>query len=604
MKNVVILLIDALRAKNLSLFGYPRETDKNLKELSKDAVLFRQHFSVTNATVPAITSILTGLYPPSHGVIHQLPYTKEEEKKKAEEIKFWFPSFLKEKGYETICIDWMGMWMSKGFDFYGEKDEDSIPKERTAPFLPVKETMDLAISRIEKSKKPFFLFTHLWDTHFPFPNIEYESKGTEGERIKMLEGIKDEKQREYLKRRIENADLCTLEEMKEKYDLAVKNTDKEIGRLCDFLKEKDMWNDTVFVVLADHGTNITEHGIYFSHSGLFDESIHTPLIMRFPGVGGKEINEFTQHTDIVPTILDYLGLEKGNFDGYSLLNLIQNNVPVREKIVAFDGLCEDVKAVRTKERKLIRAENNFCNLCKGQHHAKDEEYDLIHDPEEGKNIYQESRKRLFENMASHLERQQKEWKSPLIYAGGKYYQSLAEAGIEGMRNTEQRFVDYELGKYLDSQKEVLDIGGNTGFFSIYVSQFAKGCDVVEINPFFCEIGREVARFLARDVRFHPMEFEAFQTDKKYDLVFSFAADEVADGLSTLKFEKYIEKILFLLKDKGLICFESQAEDIFYDKFSPKLEYLKQKFDTVLIKKINSSYPVNVPERIFFIGSKK
>lgn len=214
------------------------------------------------------------------------------------------------------------------------------------------------------------------------------------------------------------------------------------------------------------------------------------------------------------------------------------------------------------------------------------------------------KKKLHKKLAEYLKQQKKEWKSPLIYAGGKYYQSLEEVGIKGMRNTEQRFIDYELKDYLNPQKKVLDIGGNTGFFSIYISQFVNSCDVVEINPFFCEIGKKVARFLDRNVNFYTIDFKDFQTKKEYDAVISFAADDVADGLSALKFENYIEKIRSLLKEKGLIFFESQAEDIFYGKFGPKLEYLKEKFNILLQKKVKSSYPINVPERIFVIGEKK
>lgn len=144
-KNIIILLVDALRTKNLSLFGYAHENDKNLKEIASKNILFRQHFSISNATAPAVTSILTAMYPPSHGIIHQLPYTKQEEMDKVEQIKFWFPDYLKERGYETICIDWVGLWLKRGFDFYGEYDENQEIIERKSPFISAKETIDLSI---------------------------------------------------------------------------------------------------------------------------------------------------------------------------------------------------------------------------------------------------------------------------------------------------------------------------------------------------------------------------------------------------------------------------------------------------------------------------
>ncbi len=115
--------------------------------------------------------------------------------------------------------------------------------------------------------------------------------------------------------------------------------------------------------------------------------------MRIPGLGAKEITELVQNVDITPTILDYLKLEaNGEFDGISLLSLIKSNRLVRDKIFLFDGLCADIKAVRTKNRKLIIAKDNFCNLCKASHHEKIEEYDLEKDPEETINVYSKESK--------------------------------------------------------------------------------------------------------------------------------------------------------------------------------------------------------------------
>ena len=386
MKNIIILLIDALRIKNLSLFGYNKETDKFLKNLSKDNILFKQHFSTSNATAPAITSILTGKYPQNHGIIHQLPYTKKEEIEKVERASFWLPSFLKEKGYETICIDWVGQWFKKGFDFYGEEDEEH--KFSATYFISAKETIDLAISRIKKTQKPFFLLTHFWDTHFPFPNTNYVSIHNENDKIKTLDGIKNESEREYLKKRIDNIPLYTIQDMIDKYDLSIKQIDNEIQRLCYFLKQNNLFENTIIFVLGDHGDSLTEHDIYFNHSGLYDDSIHVPMLVYIHGFEKKEINELTQHTDILPTILDYLNFETNEkYDGSSLIPLIKNNIPIRDKIFAFDGLANDIRAVRTKNRKLIIAKDSFCNLCKSFHHKEFEEYNLDEDKNETNNIY-------------------------------------------------------------------------------------------------------------------------------------------------------------------------------------------------------------------------
>lgn len=394
-KNIIIIFVDAFRAKSLSLFGYEDGTDKNLKKIAQESLFFKKHFSSSNATAPSVTSMFTGKFPNNHGIIHQLPYTKQEEFDNFEKnLKFWLPSYLRDKGYETIAIDWIGLWFKKGFDYYGEWEniDNSVNQRPSKLFSSAKEMTDLALYKIKKNqdkedKKPFFLFMHFWDTHFPFPNTEYNVSRTEEDFKNTLSSIEDDYQREYLKKRLKGKGFYIIQDIISKYNLSIKNIDGEIGRICDFLKFNRLWDDTILVILGDHGENLQDHGIYFSSSGLYDTTIHVPLIMRLPGVEAKEINELVQNIDIVPTIMDYIGFKKENFDGISLLPLINYNQPVRTKIFSFDGLCENVIAVRTKSRKLIFAKNNFCNLCKSKHHDKIEEYDLESDPNETTNIY-------------------------------------------------------------------------------------------------------------------------------------------------------------------------------------------------------------------------
>jgi len=378
--NIVMVVIDAFRPDHLSLFGYGRETDHNLKRIAKEAILFRNQFSVSNATASALTSIFSGLVPSTHGVIHQFPYTKPEEFDRAEKIKFWLPSFLKGRGYETMAFDWVGEWFTKGFNYYKESDE-----ELETLFAPTKMTVDLAISKIKKAGRPFFAFLHLWDTHFPFPNTPYQGSGA-NEAEKILSSIKNEKQKEYVKKRMDAAKLYSVQDITNKYDETIQIIDNEIGRLYNFLKQENLLDNTIVIILGDHGDIITEHGIYFGNCGLFDGSVRAPLIIKLPSLKGKEISEMVQNTDIVPTILDFLG-EKIVLDGKSLLPLIKEGRKVRSKILLFDGLANDVKAVRTEGRKLIVAKDNFCNLCKASHHYDVEEYDLVKDPQEKRNIF-------------------------------------------------------------------------------------------------------------------------------------------------------------------------------------------------------------------------
>ncbi len=380
--NIVVVIIDAFRPDHLSMFGYGKETDANLKRIAKESVLFRNQFSVSNATAPAVTSILSGLLPSSHGVIHQFPYTKPEEFEKVEKIGFWLPSYLKDRGYETMAFDWISFWFEKGFDYYKESEE-----EIEGLFPPTKMTVDLAISKIKKAKKPFFALLHLWDTHFPFPNTPYKGGGP-NEADKILADIKDEKQRAYVNNRMNAAKLYSVQDVTNKYDETIKIIDQEVGRLYDFLKSENLLENTILVILGDHGDIIHEHGIYFSHCGLFDGSTRAPMIIKLPGVKGKETSEMVQNIDIVPTILEFLSEKTAPvFDGKSLIPLINTGAKVRDRVFLFDGLANDVRAVRTGNKKLIVAKDSFCNLCKSSHHHGTVEYDLSKDPEETKDIF-------------------------------------------------------------------------------------------------------------------------------------------------------------------------------------------------------------------------
>jgi arylsulfatase A-like enzyme len=193
-----------------------------------------------------------------------------------------------------------------------------------------------------------------------------------------------------------------------KYDLAIETIDFQIGRLYKYLKKKNLWKDTIFVILGDHGTNLTDHNVYFSSSSLYDNTIHVPMIMHLPGIKSGEINEFAQNVDILPTIMDSIGYKiDEKIDGLSLMSLIEKGEPIRDKVFSWDGLSENIKSVRTKKRKLILAEDASCNLCKSSHHEKKEEYDLEKDLMEKKNIYSESEDNQGNELWKSLEEKKK-----------------------------------------------------------------------------------------------------------------------------------------------------------------------------------------------------
>ena len=212
---------------------------------------------------------------------------------------------------------------------------------------------------------------------------------------------------------------------------------------------------------------------------------------------------------------------------------------------------------------------------------------------------------LHKKLKKHLDDQSKNWSS-FIYAQQKgFYQGFDEIKIEGCRPTEKRFERYKIEKYLGKDKSALDIGSNCGFFSLFVSRFINNLDGIELNPFMISIANDTKSFLKiNNVTFFCSEFEKFQTEKKYDIAFSLANDSTIDKNTKFNFEEYIQRIRQLLKEKGILIFESQAIDVLIPKkFEPKNEILQKYFKVIEKRMVESEYPINVPQRIFLVLQK-
>ena len=213
---------------------------------------------------------------------------------------------------------------------------------------------------------------------------------------------------------------------------------------------------------------------------------------------------------------------------------------------------------------------------------------------------------LHAKLQKHLDEQSKEWDS-FIYAKEKgFYQGFNEIQIDGCRPTEKRFERYNIDKYLSTTKSALDIGSNCGFFSLFVSRFLAEVTGIEINQHLISIADDTKDFLQiNNTNFISSKFEKFQTDKKFDIIFSFANDSTIDSNTEFNFEQYTKKILDLLQNNGLLIFESQAIDaIIPQKFDPKMQILEKFFVVLEKRNVESEYPLNVPERIFLVLKKK
>jgi len=435
-KNIIFILIDALRKDHLSTYGYPKKTTPNIDKIAEKSVIFNNAFSCINATDPSITSIFTGKYPHNHGINnHGYKITKKEINNFLNKKLPSLQSILKQNGYKTYGLDWLGRWHKKGFDFYlGISDRskkkkiiDKINKflakitsihklitkayhsrifnpifEKIQPYPNGKKLTDKALEIIKKEKNPFFMFIHYWDVHAPYncPNKKSIRNFIDKKNLipskKYINKIKDKGVRKFYQTITNYAPY--LNETLARYDACTYYVDQHVKRIIDLLKNQNKLDNTILIFTSDHGESLIEHNILFDHHGLYDCSIRVPLILKKPRQKQKiKINQLFQHTDLLPTLLDLLEIKHpNNFDGSSFISKMnsknQNKETKREYIFLEEHHLQQKQAVRTKEHKLILSinpDNPRCERCDYIHGGINEFYNLEKDPYEKENKYSE-----------------------------------------------------------------------------------------------------------------------------------------------------------------------------------------------------------------------
>ncbi len=192
-----------------------------------------------------------------------------------------------------------------------------------------------------------------------------------------------------------------LEHLIARYDAEILYTDEMLGTILSLLKARGLWEESLIVVLSDHGDEFYEHG-HFNHGhSLYDELIRVPLLIRFPhgAHGGRRIRAQVEMIDVLPTVLESLGLPvPEGLDGTSLLPLLREDpgaIDAGEPRYAISGATEVGLAVRSRTHKLIRTPKG------------DSFFSLLDDPEELRDIYDPADPRVQE-FVRILEAYQKE----------------------------------------------------------------------------------------------------------------------------------------------------------------------------------------------------
>lgn len=310
-KNVILITISTLRANHVTCLGYSRDTTPNYDEFAKQNILFTNAFATSGWMMPAHGSIFTSLYPGTHGATHIDKNLNEDPNTLAEILTSngyccagfsCDPRLDREHGFGQgfdLYDDYSVLLMLDGLTFGTEKLD--INKQRTNALIN-----DAAIGWLNKNThKPFFLFVHYYDNHWDYlPPSPYDKLYDPNYNGK-IDGKEISKEPLYSN----PPDKMDIEHIIALYDGEVKQTDSDLGEMLKYLKKKGFYDNSIIIVMSDHGEQFYEHG-NTSHQGLWDELVHIPLSISIPGasVKDKKINSLISQMDIMPTILDYLGM--------------------------------------------------------------------------------------------------------------------------------------------------------------------------------------------------------------------------------------------------------------------------------------------------------
>ncbi len=424
--NIALLTVDTLRADHLGCYGYPRPTSPFLDAFAQTGALAERFFAPAIPTHPSYTTLLTGQFPTTHNIV-----AHGGRAELAREAPNLAEQFL-QAGYATCSVDnlWrQRFWFGRGFEFIID------PSTRHELLLAVtcEELNHRAIPWLREHRdEPFFLFMHYWDPHYPYtPPERYRHLFYEGNPVDPRNHSLDEwwehpigaMARETWLRTPQGVvtDAAYVSAM---YDQEIRHLDDGLRDLVGAIDELGLAEQTLVVVVADHGESMTEHGVFFSHLGLHDPVLHVPVLLRQPGrvPGGLRLPQMLQHVDLAPTLLEAAGLPIPRaMEGRSFWGLATG--ASREggyaEVLSLECTWQASWSLRTERYKLILGRE----ADEAGAYPR-ELYDLLADPREERNLVAER-----PELAARLEARLEELVAERLRRAGRAQDPLREQGI-------------------------------------------------------------------------------------------------------------------------------------------------------------------------------
>jgi arylsulfatase len=283
--NIILVLVDALRADHMGIYGYERNTTPVLDRFARENVLFTRAVSASNWTPVSIASMFTGLYATSHGMV---PSTREKHTARLLSVRLsqkfdTLAEILKRGGYQTAAVI-TNPWLKAEFGFAQGFDVYTYMSMTPGFANTVTESATRILAKLQKEKAPFFLYLHYMDPHKPYELIRPYSRLFQ----------------EPLRNSRYSADF---EKRLSLYDGEIRFTDMKIGKFFKELRRRNLYKDAFIIVIADHGEQFRERGYNGHGDRLYAEETHIPLIMK-SGDSPHAVRETVSNIDIYPTIID------------------------------------------------------------------------------------------------------------------------------------------------------------------------------------------------------------------------------------------------------------------------------------------------------------
>jgi len=314
-RNLLVLMVDTLRADHLGCYGYGRDTSPRIDAFAKEGVLFENAATPRPKTSPAIASFFTGTWPETHRVARTNTELVEENLTLAE--------VLQREGFRTLGLSANAnisspLGFAQGFDEFHwvmrMELKDGRKIDNHAGTLALRAIQWLSQHRNER----LFVYVHFIDPHTPyrppgpyatlFEGDELDGRlGTRELRVLEKEHIDCIEKAVYLPEAGFNLDRYVT-----RYDGEIRFTDTAVGQLLDALAALGLAESTAVVFTSDHGESMIEHRAFFNH-GLFayEEQVHIPLVIRGPGIpAGRRRTEQVSLVGLMPTLLDLVGVKR------------------------------------------------------------------------------------------------------------------------------------------------------------------------------------------------------------------------------------------------------------------------------------------------------